>query len=106
MNIIIVQSEGAVKFLALELVGLNALVGADVTDDASIGLVMSYLLYRAVFVDNHTIVAHIILYVVMPTINCAIGVKCRIAAFEQVHRGLTVLQYEITDVVNGIGQCR
>ena len=52
MDVIVIQPESAVKFLAFELVCLNALVGADVTDDASIGIVMSYLLYRAVFLTT------------------------------------------------------
>ena len=106
MNVIIIQSEGAVKFypspkgsssrqeiinlllmaartlapsllawnVMEQLVLLHALVCADVTYYAAVRIVMSYLLYRAVFFDNHTIVAHIILYVVMPAIDCAIGI--------------------------------
>jgi hypothetical protein len=35
---------------------------------------MSYLLFRAVLIHYHAVVAHIILYVVMPTIDCAIGI--------------------------------
>ena len=40
MDFIVVQSESAVKFLALKLVGLLAFVWADVTDYSSVGIVI------------------------------------------------------------------
>ena len=42
----------------------------------------------------------------MPAIDSTIGIECRITAIEQIHRGLTVIEDKIADVVRGIDQCR
>ena len=83
MDVIVIQPEGAVKLLALELVLLNVFVvpfghvrekGADVSDYSALGIVMRHLLNCSILINYHAIISHIVLYVVMPTINCAIGI--------------------------------
>ena len=75
MNVIIVQSEGAVKFLALELVLLHALICADVAYHAAVGIVMRHLFNCTILINYHTVIAHIVLDVVMPAIDHAICIE-------------------------------
>ena len=75
MDVIVVQSESAVKLLTLELVLLETLVRANVADYATVGIVMRDLLFRAVLVHDHTVVSHIILDVVVPAIDHAICIE-------------------------------
>ena len=74
MNVIIVQSEGAVKFLALEFILLEAFVvpfghvrekGADVTDDTAVGIVVGDLLHASALGNYHSIIALMVLQVEM-----------------------------------------
>ena len=113
MNVLIIQSEGAVKFYpspkgsssrqeiinlllmaarTLKLVLLHIFVvpfghvrekvpfghvrekGADVPYETSVWIIMSYLLFCAVLIHYHSIVSHVVLYVVVPAIDCAIGI--------------------------------
>ena len=74
MNIIVVQSESAVQLLTFELVLLHALVRADVADYSSEWIIVGNLLFCAVPIHYHSIVSHVVLYVVMPAIDCAIGI--------------------------------
>ncbi|MBR5068854.1 MAG: hypothetical protein IKX25_05585 [Bacteroidales bacterium] len=134
MDVIIVQSEGAIQFYpspkgsssrqeiinlllmaarTLELVLLEAFVvpfghvrekGANIANHTTVGIVRSYLLYCAVLVHDHAVIAHVVLYVIVPTVYHAICVECGEASIEQVHRRLAVLEDEIADIVDGICQ--
>ena len=86
MDVIVVQSEGAVKFLSFapsllawnemeQLVLLDVFICADITNDSSVWIIMSYLLFHAVLIHNHAVVAHVVLNVVMPAIDRAVGVE-------------------------------
>ena len=107
MNVIVVQSEGAVKLypspkgsssrqeiinlllmaartlapsllawnVMEQLVFLHALVCADVTYYAAVRIVMSYLLFRAVLIHYHAVIAHTVLNVIVPAIDCAIRIE-------------------------------
>ena len=48
--------------------------GADVTNESSVGIVMRHLLRCTVFINYHAIISHIVLDIVMPAIDCAIGI--------------------------------
>jgi hypothetical protein len=74
MNVIVVQSEGAVKFLALELVLLHVFVRADVADYSALGIVMRHLLNCSILINYHAIISHVVLDIVMPAIDCTIGI--------------------------------
>jgi hypothetical protein len=68
MDVIVVQSEGAVKFLSLKLVFLEALVRADVTYHTTVGIVVGNLFDNAVS-DYHAVVPHIVTNVKMPSVD-------------------------------------
>ena len=85
MDVIVVQSEGAILFLSLELVLLEAFVGADVSYNSPVGIIVRHLLDCAVLVHDHAVIPHVVTHVVMPTIDCAIRIECRVATVEQVH---------------------
>ena len=53
MNIIVIQSEGAVKFLAFELVLLHIFVCADVTYYAAVGIVIVILSLHSFAMARH-----------------------------------------------------
>ena len=104
MNVIVVQSEGAVKLYpspkgsssrqeiinlllmaarTLELVLLEVFVvpfghvrekGANVTDYSSVWIIMRHLLDRSILINYHAIISHVVLDIVMPAIDCAIGI--------------------------------
>ena len=105
MNVIIIQSEGAVKFypspkgsssrqeiinlllmaartlapsllawnVMEQLVLLQAFVRADVTDYSAVGIIVGHLLYGAIAVHDHTVVAHVVLDVEMPAVDGVIA---------------------------------
>jgi hypothetical protein len=82
MDIIVVQSEGAVKFLALKLIFLQVFVvpfghvrekGADIANHAAVWVVMGHLLNGAIAVYDHAVIAHIVLNVVMPSVDGVIA---------------------------------
>jgi hypothetical protein len=73
MDVIVVQSEGSVKFLAFELVLLEVFIRADIADYASVGIVMGDLLDRSITVHDHAVIAHIVLNVVVPSIDGVIA---------------------------------
>ena len=104
MDVIVIQTEGAVKFYpspkgsssrqeiinlllmaarTLKLVLLHVFVvpfglvrekGADVTDYTTVGIVMRHLLNCTILINYHAIISHIVLDIVMPAIDCAIGI--------------------------------
>jgi hypothetical protein len=115
MNVIVIQSEGAVKLypspkgsssrqeiinlllmaartLAPSLLAWNVMEqlvflhvfvvpfghvrekGADVTDYTTIGIVMRHLLNCSILINYHAIISHVVLDIVIPAIDCAIGI--------------------------------
>jgi hypothetical protein len=94
MDVIVVQSKGAVKLYpspkgsssrqeiinlllmaarTLELVLLEAFVRADVADHTAVGIIVGHLLYGAIAVHDHTVVAHVVLDVEMPAVDGVIA---------------------------------
>ena len=82
MDVVVVQSEGAVQFLTLapsllawnvmeQLVLLHVFVRANVADYSAVGIIMRHLLYGAIAVHDHAIVTHV-MNVVMPAVDSVI----------------------------------
>ena len=95
MNVIVVQSEGAVKFYpspkgsssrqeiinlllmaarTLKLILLHVFVCADVANYAAVWIIVGDLLGGTILIHYHAIISHIVLDVIVPAIDCAIGI--------------------------------